>query len=430
MLKICKLFILITSVLLSVLWPSAAQNNTNSPYTRFGYGELGQRSFGAGRAMGGIGYGLRSPKQINPLNPASYSCMDSMTFIFDFGIAGQLSWFDDGTSRQHDINGNLEYFAMQFPLHRRIAMSAGLLPYSHVGYKFGGLRKENGVTFDENYNGSGSLSEAYAGLSFDLWKKRLAVGANVGYLFGNLTHAQTITMSGGGTGAFNTNRSQEMRVRDIRMNFGLQYTHPFSKTESFTVGLAYTPEKDLHVKSYEIIRKFNGSGSGEITQSDTVSGKSFRLPATYGIGLSYVKQNKLTLSADFSYENWKKMPYFGEMGYFRNRYKVALGGEFIPEHQNKAFFKRVRYRAGLNYGSSYLQMNRTSTNPNGDGYKEMGVSIGFGLPLIDNRSLVNLSFEYLKKRPEVKTNLIDEQYFRFTVNYTFNEFWFFKNKLD
>ena len=46
-----------------MLLPLMAQNNTNSPYTRFGYGDLGERSFGAGRAMGGVGYGLRSPKQ-------------------------------------------------------------------------------------------------------------------------------------------------------------------------------------------------------------------------------------------------------------------------------------------------------------------------------------------------------------------------------
>ena len=76
MLKINK--VVIISFLIFTQLPLWAQNNTNSPYTRFGYGELADRSFGAGRAMGGVGYGLRSSKQINPLNPASYSCMDSL----------------------------------------------------------------------------------------------------------------------------------------------------------------------------------------------------------------------------------------------------------------------------------------------------------------------------------------------------------------
>ena len=37
-----------------MLLPLMAQNNTNSPYTRFGYGDLGERSFGAGRAIGAV----------------------------------------------------------------------------------------------------------------------------------------------------------------------------------------------------------------------------------------------------------------------------------------------------------------------------------------------------------------------------------------
>ena len=104
MLKINK--VVIISFLIFTQLPLWAQNNTNSPYTRFGYGELADRSFGAGRAMGGVGYGLRSSKQINPLNPASYSCMDSLTFLFDFGASGQVSWFYDGTNKQRQMNGN------------------------------------------------------------------------------------------------------------------------------------------------------------------------------------------------------------------------------------------------------------------------------------------------------------------------------------
>ena len=35
-----------------------AQNNTNSPYTRYGYGDLSDQSFGNSKAMGGIAFGL------------------------------------------------------------------------------------------------------------------------------------------------------------------------------------------------------------------------------------------------------------------------------------------------------------------------------------------------------------------------------------
>ena len=429
MLKINRL--LITIVLIFMGLPLAAQNNTNSPYTRFGYGDLGDRSFGAGRAMGGVGYGLRSPKQINPMNPASYSCMDSLTFLFDFGVAGQLSWFDDGNSRQHDINGNLEYIALQFPVHRRIALSVGLLPYSYVGYQFGTVRNEAGVTFTESYEGSGGLNDLYGGISIDLWKKRLAVGANFGFLFGNITHEQVVLMSSEGTGAYNTSRSQELRIRDIKMDFGIQYTHPFSRTESVTLGFVFSPKNSLNADSYQLTQSYTSSGSdSEIIQSDTIRNRAFGLPNSYGVGLSYVKQNKLTLAVDFFFFFWGKMLYFGERDNFKNRYRVAAGVEYIPDYMRNSYFGRIRYRAGVHYGNSYLRMNRTDANPSGDSYNEIGASIGFGFPLIDNRSLLNISLEYMKKKPEVRTNMIDEQYFRFTVNYTFNEMWFMRRKIN
>lgn len=431
MLKINK--VLITSFLILTqlsLLSLQAQNNTNSPYTRFGYGDLADRSFGAGRAMGGIGYGLRSPKQINPMNPASYSCMDSLTFLFDFGASGQLSWFSDGNAQQHDVNGNVEYIAMQFPINRRIAMSIGLLPYSFVGYKFGAVREEQGIGYTESFSGTGGLNDLYAGLSIDIWKKRLAVGANFGFLFGNISHLQNVSVTSEGSGAYNTSRSQDVQVRDMKMDFGIQYTHPISKTENITIGATFSPANSLNAKSYHVLQKYQMQGSSEVLESDTITGKAFDIPNSYGIGISYVKENKLTLAADFSYEEWSNAAYFGEKGDFKNRIRVAAGCEFIPGYMNKSFLSRVRYRGGVHYNNSYLRLNNTELNPGGSGYNEYGVSVGLGLPLVDNRSLINVSFEYVKKQPEVKMNMIDEQYFRFTVNYTFNELWFLKSKLN
>ena len=60
------------ALLLTILLPGVAiaQNNTNSPYTRYGYGQLADQSFANSKAMGGIAYGLRDGSHINPLNPA------------------------------------------------------------------------------------------------------------------------------------------------------------------------------------------------------------------------------------------------------------------------------------------------------------------------------------------------------------------------
>lgn len=60
-----------------------AQNNTNSPYTRFGYGELVDTYSAEQRAMGGVAIAGRNNLGINTVNPASYSSVDSLTFMFE-----------------------------------------------------------------------------------------------------------------------------------------------------------------------------------------------------------------------------------------------------------------------------------------------------------------------------------------------------------
>ncbi|MDH6533974.1 hypothetical protein D0T51_03065 [Parabacteroides sp. 52] len=427
--------VVIISILIVAQLSVWAQNNTNSPYSRFGYGELANRSFAAGRAMGGIGYGLRSSKQINPMNPASYTSMDSLTFLFDFGAQAQMSWYDDGTNKQRYTNGNVEYMAMQFPLHKRIAMSVGLLPYSFVGYEFGGYKDEGDQPYSETFVGTGGLNELYAGLSIDIWKKRLSVGANIGYLFGNIDHEQNAVFYSADAEADNSYRKQRIEVRDMKMDFGIQYTHPLSRTNRLVFGAVYSPAKKLHTKSYDIFHLGSSSSAGTTT-TDTISNQRFDLPSSFGLGASFVKDNKLTIGADVMYEAWEKAYFFDKKSNFDNRFRVAAGVEYIPNQTSRKYLQNIKYRAGAHYGNSYVNVNMKEGGVSKKyGYDEYGVSVGFGLPikmgmqLHDNRSYINLSIEYVKVSPAIRT-MIDEQYLRFAINYTFNELWFLKQKVD
>ncbi len=421
MLKINRIAIL--GVLIFSQLMLVAQNNTNSPYTRYGFGELASSSFGAGRGMGGIGYGLRSSKQINPLNPASYTSMDSLTFLFDFGASAQLSWFDDGINKQDNVNGNIEYLAMQFPICKNVAMSVGLLPYSFVGYDFGAVKQigESETQYQEQFVGRGGLSQLYAGLSVDLWKKRLAVGANVSYLFGSINHDRMLRVLQEDAAMINS--FQKIKVKDIKLDFGIQYTQPLSKTENITIGATFSPKNTLSNTVYKVDQVIQGQTVAS-SVGDTTKNVGMGLPNAYGFGLTYVKQNKLTVGADVLYEQWKDVdfPFVDENSQFDNRFRVAAGVEYTPDFMVKNYFKRVKYRGGVHYSNSYL-------NVQGAGYDEFGASVGFGLPLVGNRSLINLSFEYVNVLPR-NSMMIKEQYLKFTVNYTFNEMWFWKRKLD
>ena len=411
MLKISKVAI-VFGLLLFTNISLIAQNSTNSPYTRYGFGSIADRSFGAGRSMGGVGYGLRSSRQINPMNPASYSSMDSLTFLFDAGASVHRSWYDDGTNKQKDVNGNFEYVAMQFPIWHNMAMSVGILPYSHVGYNFNSTTTQENLTYLENFSGTGGLNEVYLGLSIDIWKKRLALGANVSYMFGNIKRESATSV--------NVYRRKKVDVHNLKYDFGVQYTHPLTKTERMTFGLVYSPKIKLKTSAYDLLS--NSPEFTSIIEGDTIRNQGYYIPNTFAFGASYTKDNKMILAADVSFQDWSNAQFEGKNDEFKNRLKIALGGEYIPDNFTRSYLKRVRYRAGLHYSNSYL-------NIRGSSYDEYGATLGFGFPMMDNRSFINASVEYVKVAPGSK-QLIDEQYLRLTISYTFNEYWFFKRKVD
>jgi hypothetical protein len=155
---------------------------------------------------------------------------------------------------------------------------------------------------------------------------------------------------------------------------------------------------------------------------DTIKNNAFELPAEYGLGFTYTRQDKFIIAADISYQEWSKVKYNSIEGSFNNSMKIAAGMEYIPNLYSRPFLNRMRYRAGLNYTNSYIKID-------GKGYKELGASIGVGIPSFDSRSFINFSIDYVKVLPDAKS-MIKEDYARITLSYTFNEFWFFKRKVD
>ncbi len=115
---------LVGLVMLPALIFAQFNNNTSSPYSRYGLGDLQSYSFGRSTAMGGASIGSRLSKQINLGNPASYSAIDSLGFMFEFGMNGNSSKFknDLGNSNANDIN--FQYFVMNFQVSNALGCCA------------------------------------------------------------------------------------------------------------------------------------------------------------------------------------------------------------------------------------------------------------------------------------------------------------------
>lgn len=86
---------------------SYAQSGTNSPYSQYGLGVLSENAGGFSRGMNGLGLGFREHNQLNVLNPASYSSVDSLSFILDAGISGQITNYEEGGVRKTPITAVL-----------------------------------------------------------------------------------------------------------------------------------------------------------------------------------------------------------------------------------------------------------------------------------------------------------------------------------
>ena len=113
-----------------------AQSGTNSPYSQYGLGVLSEQSNGFNRGMNGLALGFREHNQVNYLNPASYSAIDSLSFIFDMGVSGQITNFKEGNTKVNANNADFEYAVGGFRVARHVGMAFGIVPFTNIGYNY------------------------------------------------------------------------------------------------------------------------------------------------------------------------------------------------------------------------------------------------------------------------------------------------------
>lgn len=393
-----------------------AQNGTMTPYSRYGYGMLNDNTTSAQRGMGGVGIAMNSGRQINVMNPASYAAIDSMTFLFDMGGNLDFVWASEGDTHEDNINGGLDYITLQVPITKWMGASAGLLPFSSTGYSFT-QSVANGATRN---SGTGGFSQAYLGVGVSPFRNAY-VGANVSYMFGsslNDVYAYTIT---GSTSLF----EHYMEIKDWRLDLGVQYRVNLNDADRLTLGVTYSPAKDLHGHTYGVYYDATSSTTLDI---DTVGytrlhGK-YSMPATYGAGVNLQLGHKLMLEADFIYQPWKDAKYAQIEGFefteFDNRWRVGLGAQYTPARRG-GYWQVAQYRAGVYYNNDYIKVQ-------GNGMREIGATVGIGLPVPGFRTTLNLALEY-KNRQAHPNPLIKEQYLGITLGINFNEVWFQKRRI-
>lgn len=407
--KLYRNIFLIAALLLSV--GLSAQNLSSSPYSRYAYGDLNENVPTGFRAMGGVGIGMRNNRAINPAQPASYTSCDSLTFMMDVAASASWSRYQDATGMRNKANGNLEYLTLQFPLWKRwIAMSVGLLPYSSVGYSISLSDSTAGGAYHytTEYEGAGNISEVYGGLSFNIcnW---VALGANVYYMWGALSHMRSLEFVE--TGLNPTIQDEILSVSNVRFRAGAQFFHTWGD-HTVNVGAIFESKLKLNSDLYII--------ETQTEDSIPIFRDGWQLPMVWGVGASYNWANRLTIGFDFERQCMGSALYNGAPGYesgLQDKNRIAIGVEYRHNSAGRKYAERMLWRAGFNVQDEYLMTI---------GAKRYTASIGIGFPLYTVGTVINTTIEYTHRGSSAG---LEDNSLRFTIGASIAENWFFKRKL-
>lgn len=429
---------IVAGFMLASAQPLMAQSGTNSPYSQFGLGQLSDQSSGFNRGMDGVALGFHDHNQVNYLNPASYSSLDSLTFIFDIGLSGQITNFKENGVKKNAKNADFEYIVAGFRVMRHLGLSFGFLPYTNVGYSYTSSNKlgdANATTSTDTYNGSGGFHQVYLGLGWSPFKG-FSIGVNGGYLYGSYT--RTLVNSFSNSYVNSISKIATADVESYKLSFGAQYTARLTKKDELTLGVTY--DYGHKIGGDPELNVISSNSSTGVADTVVYNGNGTKLklemPTTIGVGLMYNHNNQLKVAADYTLQRWGKVSepeyssnngvisYAMASGQYKDRHKVTLGAEYCPGEYNRHFLNRVRYRVGVSYATPYYYINGQ------DGPKEMSASLGFGIPIMNswnNRSILNISGQWVRRSA---TNFITENTFRINIGLTFNERWFAKWKVQ
>lgn len=385
-----------------------------TPYSKMAYGMLNDNVSSIQRSMGGVGYAMRGGRIVNVMNPASYADVDSLTFLWDVGIDLSNLWSKEEDNKGYNFGAGLDYLTGHFKVAKGLGASFGLLPYSTVGYSYGGEITGG----NEMRSGNGGLNQLFLGVGYQP-VKNLSVGVNFAYLFGSTVNTTLITSTS--TSYFTRN----MKVRDWNAQVGVQYTLPlFKNRDHLTVGATFQPKKSFHGHAWGT--SYDTQDSKVDTIGYTSMKGKYEQPYSIGVGLSYNMDRRLTIEADYTFQKWSNAKYSPIGGIetqslrFDDRWKLALGLQYTPNKRG-SYFGAMSFRAGAFFNHDYMMFDESKL-------RDYGLSVGVGLPAPNSKTTINLGVEW-RHREATPVSLISENYLNITIGVNFNELWFWKSRI-
>jgi hypothetical protein len=414
------------SLLLLLLLNSSSYSQIRlaSPYSRFGIGDLSDNNNAWNLSMGGSSIAFRSPYHINYGNPASYTAFDSLSFVFEGGFNVDIVKLTSTIQTENRNFASVGYLLFGMPVTKWWRTSLGMVPYSKIGYNIASPDKADETNVIRTYSGSGGINRFYWGNAFKI-VKNLSIGVNASYLFGSMNRTSAVLFPDSIYYA-NYKFENHITMNDLYFNFGIQYTARLKNDLKMTVGGVFANQSKMAAKTDYLAKTYAQGSSGSEVVKDTIAfaenyGGNIVIPVMFGLGLAFEETDKWNVGADFKWQNWKKFKAFNMSDSLVNSYSVSVGAEFVPDINSYSnYLKRVRYRLGFLYNSTYLELFGKQLN-------EYALTLGFGTPVRGMKTGLNVSVQ-VGTRGTTEANLIRESYLRFTIGFSIYERWFVKRK--
>ena len=398
---------------------------TNSPLSYLGVGEVFTGGAAVQVASGGLGVASSNGIYINMLNPALLARNRYTTFEMGVNMEGKIMQNDRRQS--NTFGGSLNPIMLSLPASPKWTIVIGLTPVSTVDYKTFSSRKlsilgTDSVTY--TYGGNGGLNKAVVSNGYKVTKD-MYVGLESAFMFGVINRNVT-------TQNFSDGQSYQVRLADrtnysgVHFKLGWAWKPKISKNYFLNLGATADFAQNIGANSLKRFTISNASGIGLIN-ADTlnVTDGKLTVPATYRFGVSLENPAKLNVSLDYSLTQWSGFKNLnGSNEGLRNSHTFAIGAEFIPKFDAiSGYFNHVMFRAGANYTTSPYAFNGN------DVANDMSFSVGASFPL---RTISYFNVAFVRgKRGVLATNGLEEVYNKIVVGFSLGDFyWFRKPKID
>jgi hypothetical protein len=433
---------------------SDIQPKENSPFSRFGLGNLSPQYLASTAGMGGMTAAYRDPYHYNPMNPASLSALRLTDF--DFGLYAKNTSITDNKNSLNGWSGNINHVAIGFPTYSfineiydrkprelRWAMGLALMPYNTMGYliETQGVSPNNTIdsaVVKNIFLGSGGSYRLMWGNGVSY--KGLSAGINLGYLFGKMSYFRQNLLVDPNFNTYANNGQDSYTMGSFFWNVGLQYTitlDPKSKygekgdKKHIIIGGYTNPSFKMNTTASRIFkRQLLSRGSTRAVQSAIISDESDienvgTLPSETTIGVNYENGSKFRGGIEYSSSSWSQYNNKADLRFepLKDASQFSVGAEFVLNKSKlKPDEEKIHWRVGYRAGTDPRVFNNEQV-------KKSAITFGLGLPMRVGRgaqiSFMDLGIEYGK----IGTEKIVENYWRISLGFTLNDnSWFLKQR--